>query len=626
MMKSGPMTPHSPTPQPSTTRLSIVMILFLMIVPIGLCAHQPDVLREEETTLVVEEGEEEGEYTLNAEFKIRHQYLSQRSTDRHVFTVYESYYETISEMHGEWGDNVLTRRSMPFEHGSDEDLFITGYKIHRLVFPDDLDTGEVVTYGYRKSYRHIAFMPVLYVPNHDSLTGYRVVVVHPNDVKVDFEFFFPRGNLPYEISRDDADRTVLTFTGVPHSSDLPYFPFNGFNAAIQIKLKQKDRSLNPTTLTEFTNWYLAYLDTISTLDAKHEKILADEIAKAPTKLGKLRAIHDYVKKTIRYIADEGDINAIVPRPPSLVLERGYGDCKDRAHLVTTLARKHGIQANMALVSTEPSPLFKGTYVTEFNHMIYAYEDGGKTMFFDPTHKYTEFGNLPQSDIGAYALILDSRNPHRKTIAAPNRTPSLDLSIGASLADPAKGKATVVLRNDYLAYARHARAELTGLDLENYLSNLITSHFQKLSLDYFTFESESDTTITFSAVADMHEFVIPTAAKAYLPQMPFKIVDAEVLKREGDTLGIYHEERQIVAVKIDLDVAGYKLKPDAVTIGDGAPARYSASAAGGAAGRIELRYEMERGEKTMGGEAKDKYIAFCKEVLKSKKNMFVLTKE
>src|SRR5215470_2724244 len=58
----------------------------------------------------------------------------------------------------------------------------------------------------------------------------------------------------------------------------------------------------------------------------------------PDTLEKARRIHEFVMEEIRYQQDyESFIAGVKPHPAPMVLERKYGDCKDKAVLFITLA-------------------------------------------------------------------------------------------------------------------------------------------------------------------------------------------------------------------------------------------------------------------------------------------------
>ena len=48
------------------------------------------------------------------------------------------------------------------------------------------------------------------MPSEDQVSEYIVSFEHPQDVSINFEFFFPRDSLPHSISRPDAGRTILS--------------------------------------------------------------------------------------------------------------------------------------------------------------------------------------------------------------------------------------------------------------------------------------------------------------------------------------------------------------------------------------------------------------------------------
>lgn len=135
----------------------------------------------------------------------------------------------------------------------------------------------------------------------------------------------------------------------------------------------------------------------------------DAIAKAyPAPADRLTEVSRYLQDNIRYVGEEIGEGSYVPRRPRLVLERGYGDCKDKALLLTVALRRLGIEAAPALVSTSsgfalkqelPSPL-------AFDHVIVRVVLDGKVTWIDATgaHRGGRGLNIVPSDLG-YALPL-----------------------------------------------------------------------------------------------------------------------------------------------------------------------------------------------------------------------------
>lgn len=150
-------------------------------------------------------------------------------------------------------------------------------------------------------------------------------------------------------------------------------------------------------------------------------------ANSKTELEKIRAIGTYVQN-LQYISIDigvGYGNGMIPRSSTMVLGRGYGDCKDKANLMRALLKALKIEAYpIAIYSGDP------TYVREewtspgqFNHCIIAikvsdetvvptilnHEKLGRLLIFDATDPYTPVGDLPDYEQGSYALIMAGDN-------------------------------------------------------------------------------------------------------------------------------------------------------------------------------------------------------------------------
>ncbi|HYF02050.1 MAG TPA: hypothetical protein VEC36_01640, partial [Patescibacteria group bacterium] len=301
-----------------------------------------------------------------------------------------------------------------------------------------------------------------------------------------------------------------------------------------------------------------------------------------------------------------------------------GDCKDRAYLVATLARKYGLHVDMATISTHPTPGFSGTGINQYNHVICSFEKDGKHIFFDPTDRYSAFGSLPESDIEGMALVLNAGKPQIIAVPPPNMQPSMDIHITGDLENPKGAAARLIFRNSYYSRAQYAQQELTGIDRNNYLEKSVNAILQKIAIHNPEFESETDSTVIYKAEADISGFIITTDSKKYIMQNAFMVADADVLNREKDTLGLYLTGRLNASLMIDLKTRGYSGESAQASFGEGNPVKFSAIAMPNAEG-VQLRYNLSQSEKFLKGEKKANYLAFCKGYFRNKKNMFILTK-
>jgi len=150
-----------------------------------------------------------------------------------------------------------------------------------------------------------------------------------------------------------------------------------------------------------------------TLDASDFSEDMKEVSLSKDAFESAVAITEWLNKKIRYTGLELGENSIVPTLPAKTLRRGFGDCKDKAVIVTGMMRKAGFNAHVALLSAgtpeDINPDLPG--LGGFNHAI-VYVQGEKPFFIDPTSEFSYNGYLPLGDQGRFALVVD---PRTKTV-------------------------------------------------------------------------------------------------------------------------------------------------------------------------------------------------------------------
>lgn len=199
----------------------------------------------------------------------------------------------------------------------------------------------------------------------------------------------------YRVSRDDVP-------GLRVESDAPgwYSPF--------------------ATLywSEFNSWrdvvawavplYRTPSELPAPLRAERDRILAAHAKPADRAAEALR----WVQREIRYLGIEVGANSHAPTPPATVVNRRFGDCKDKTLVAVSLLRALGLDAEPALVNTTrhlvtaqdlPSP-------GAFNHVIVRLRLDGRSYWLDPTSRPQPgtLDSLSQPDWGlALPIVADT---------------------------------------------------------------------------------------------------------------------------------------------------------------------------------------------------------------------------
>jgi hypothetical protein len=580
----------------------------------------PDASYAETRTFIVRQGRADT-FGVKGRVEVAHTFRSERSTQQDRFVVAEPFYATLSNLRGTFQGERIRQSQFGTGVPEWEDVFLSGGRVHYAVLPDAAEVGDRLEYSYDLAFLDVGYLPVVRVPAYDHVERFEVVVEHPADVAADFEVFLPRAEHPYEVDRSEPKRTVLRFAEIEADRPLPYFGFNDLHAAVLVRLTQGGAPITPSDTDAFATWYRGLVGMLETGDLAS---IAQDLG-GETDSARVAAIHDYVRSTVRYVADERGENAIIPRAPRTVLAQGYGDCKDRAYLAQALAAEHGIDLDVVLLHTEPVPAFEGTQVGLFNHVIVRYSrPDAPPVYFDPTHRYAPFSALPDGDVEADALVLTAAGAERVVLPAPPAQPNVALVIDADASALDRATAEITLRGDYFAMAAQVRAEQGPLEVENTLRALTAPLLHKLLLHRFRLTDEGPDHLTFSADADLSDFAIASPTRLYLPKTPFRAIDPDVLERAGDAHPLHLPARY--HVQLDLALRTEDRVPDADTLAMGTadgPLRFSAWIAPGEEGGARVRYTYHAAQKRLAGDRKAAFLDAAAAYLQARSAMFVL---
>ncbi len=147
-------------------------------------------------------------------------------------------------------------------------------------------------------------------------------------------------------------------------------------------------------------------------------------ASASTTLAKMQAIAQFVQHDVRYVAIELGVGGWQPHSASETYSHHYGDCKDKATLMSSMLHEIGIDSYYVVINTQRGSVVANTpaHIGAFNHAILAIKlpsdvkDGtliatiqdpkmGRLLFFDPTNDLTPFGQLGGYLQANYGLLV-----------------------------------------------------------------------------------------------------------------------------------------------------------------------------------------------------------------------------
>ena len=204
----------------------------------------------------------------------------------------------------------------------------------------------------------------------------------------------------------------------------------------------------------------------------------------------------FVQNEIRYLGLEIGVNTHQPHDPAVVFNQRFGDCKDKAFLLTAILRQEGIPASIALVSTDirgklaniaPSP-------RDFDHAIVAIRRAkGTYTYIDPTNT-GQRGELADLYIPAYgyALVLDEGETRLEPVA-PGRINDFTITerLVAKYYDSSRFDVTSIYTGGAADDARGSYAENSLKDIEDRYRKYYASLFEGIRQTHpVTFSDDS----------------------------------------------------------------------------------------------------------------------------------------
>ena len=170
--------------------------------------------------------------------------------------------------------------------------------------------------------------------------------------------------------------------------------------------------------------------------------VASITASAQTPLEKMKALASFVQHDIRYVAIELGIGGWQPHAASDVFAHRYGDCKDKATLLSSMLSRIGIDSFYVVINSERGSVNPQVpaNVGAFNHAVLAiklppnlsdpslvatvqHPRLGTLLYFDPTNDLTPFGEIGGYLQANYGLLVTPEGG--ELVELPRQPPTMN---------------------------------------------------------------------------------------------------------------------------------------------------------------------------------------------------------
>lgn len=572
---------------------------------------------------------EDNNYTVTEKNSVVRNFLKEPDEGEKYYVIAQSPYDTIVDVEARIGKEEI--EDVYIENINDDDLFLNDNYHHIVKFTSvSVKKNDILKVSYERHYKDIAFVLPVPIGNYDSLGKIYLEFIHPADIRVDFDFWTPTGKKLNPVIKSNPEQTTLMLSDIVHQKSFLYFPFDYTHGIIFISIKEKTKELVPRNVNNFVNWYAGLLEKVPRLKSDEVHFLEDEVHRARSEYEKVKIIYDWVRSNVRYIAEEEDYGAIIPRKPSNVIKRKFGDCKDKAFLISDIARLFGIKVSIALIHMGEHTYFFDDKVatTQFNHAICHAILDGKELFFDPTSTYTQFGSLPESDIGRTALVVDRDKPLLvKATDFKYSTPSMEVYLSTKLSEKLEATGTVILRNSLLSNISNWLEINNTQDLNKYILRLLNWEFSKIKWHSPNLKIHNKNEAVFEVHASLKDYIVTSANKYYIPQIPYSIKDADVLNRQSDDLPVFFVYTHDYVFSLSVDHKLLTVKPvEDLKIGEYKTGYLESALKKENESTVVLNSRWRLDSKFFEKENKTKLCESMQKILDNKKKFYIFTKE
>lgn len=182
------------------------------------------------------------------------------------------------------------------------------------------------------------------------------------------------------------------------------------------------RSKTNGTWKDMGLWYTSLTQSRRDATPEIKTKVAEVTSGLSDPLDKMRALTIYMQKNIRYFAVSIGIGGYQPHAAAEIFKHQFGDCKDKATLLSSMLSQIGVESYYVIVDTNRGVVHPEYPSMNFDHMIlaiklpagaqvadlYATVDDpklGKLLIFDPTNPEVPFGYLPWYLQQNYGLLV-----------------------------------------------------------------------------------------------------------------------------------------------------------------------------------------------------------------------------
>jgi hypothetical protein len=273
------------------------------------------------------------------------------------------------------------------------------------------DPGNIVGYEYETEEQPFVLQDIWYFQQSNPVRESHYTVQLPSG----WEYKATWINYPEAKPIQAGNQTqwaVSDVKGIRHEEGMP--PWRGIAGLLVVSFVPPGGGTTKgfQNWREMGNWEAGLEQGRRDASPEIKQKVAALTANSGTPLAKMQALAKFVQGDIRYVAIELGIGGWQPHPAPEIFTHRYGDCKDKATLLSSMLHEIGVESFYISINTVRGGAApdRPPMIGWFNHEILAVQLSGEVkdkstvaviehpklgrlLIFDPTDEYTPFGQL-----------------------------------------------------------------------------------------------------------------------------------------------------------------------------------------------------------------------------------------
>jgi len=377
------------------------------------------------------------------------------------------------------------------------------YKILRI---PAVKPGSIVGYEYVQKKRPYIFEDHLWFQEEIPVRHYRFTL----NLAPGWEFATYWSNYAESKPQSNSPNQVVwemeNVPAIEHEEDMP--SWLAIAGRMTVKYFPRDPGLRDKSSGSWRDvglWYSQLTADSRQATPEIQKKVAELSSGATTLLDKMQALASFLQHDVRYVAIEIGIGGDQPHPAGAVFRNRYGDCKDKATLLSTMLHEIGVESYYVLVDHRRGVVIPDVPSPYGDHVILAirlpesvpgtnlyaiveHPKLGRLLFFDATNPYVPLGYLSYNLQDSYGLVAtpDGGELFHLPLMAPSanllsRSAKFSLSptgvISGDVEEVRWGEEAASSRRQLLAVQPSDRAKV----VEGFLSNSVGNFALKTAM-------------------------------------------------------------------------------------------------------------------------------------------------